>query len=50
LVVGQQLHGYSLNVTNCNIPFITEGNLTGNMFGSYTPVTKDITVISEFYY
>lgn len=50
LVVGQQLHGYSLNVTNCNIPLITKGNLTGNMFGSYTPVTRDIVIISEFYY
>lgn len=50
LVVGQQLYGYSLNITNCNIPLITEGNLSGNMFGSYTPITKDIIAISKFYY
>jgi len=49
LVVGQQLYGYSVNITNCDI-LITKGNLTGNMFGSYTPVTKDIFVISNFYY
>jgi len=49
LVVGQQLYGYSLNITNCNI-LVTKGNLTGEMIGSYTPITKDIVAISKFYY
>ena len=54
MVIGKQLVGYSLNITNSEpVLAIREGSLTGNMFSSYHVILaepKDILVKLRFYY